>query len=130
MTYFFKKPNKTFRIRAFSLIELMVSVALFSIVMVISVGSLLTMIDANRKAQALKSVMNNLNFALESMVRNARVGTNFNCGQQVVPPTLPNIEKPGNCANGGVVFAFEGQFGIPGDPTDQIVYRINGTQNH
>lgn len=128
MTFFLKKQNRTSHLHAFSLIEIMVSVALFSVVMVISVGSLLIMIDANRKAQALQSVMNNLNFALESMVRNARVGTDFHCvpGVSITPPS--DIETPRDCEEGGALFAFEGQFGTSGDSTDQIVYRVNGTQ--
>lgn len=66
--------------KGFSLIEMMVAVALFSVVMLMGVGALLSLIDANRKAHALNSVMNNLNFAVESMSRNLRVGTNYNCG--------------------------------------------------
>jgi prepilin-type N-terminal cleavage/methylation domain-containing protein len=65
--------------QGFTLIEMMVSVALFAIVMLIGVGALLSLIDANRKAQAINSVMNNLNFAVESISRNLRVGTNYNC---------------------------------------------------
>lgn len=59
---------------------MMVSAALFAIVMLIGVGALLSLVDANRKSQALNSVMNNLNFAVESMSRNLRVGINYNCG--------------------------------------------------
>jgi prepilin-type N-terminal cleavage/methylation domain-containing protein len=72
-----KKPQA---INGFSIVEMLVAVAIFSIVMLIAVGALLTMIDANRKAQALNSVMNNLNLAIESMSREIRVGTNYNCG--------------------------------------------------
>ena len=43
--------------KGFTLIELMVSITIFSIVMLISVGALLSIIDANRKDQSLKSVM-------------------------------------------------------------------------
>lgn len=120
-----KEQHKLSRRRAFSLIELMVAVSIFSVVMLIAVGSLLSMIDANRKAQAIKSVINNLNFAIESMVRNARVGTNFHCENDSF---VNNAESPLDCAAGGILFAFEGQFGSPLDPNDQIVYRINGTQ--
>lgn len=71
---------KVFRKKGFTLIEMLVSTALFSIVMIISVGSLLSLVDANKKAQSLKSVMNNLNFALENISRNMRLGTSFDCG--------------------------------------------------
>ena len=55
--------------RGFTLIELMVSVTIFIIVMVIALGSLLSISEAERKAEQLKTVMNNLNFGLESMAR-------------------------------------------------------------
>lgn len=108
--------------RGFTLIELMVAVAVFSVVMLIAVGSLLTLVDANRKAHAIKSVMNNLNFALESMVRNARVGTSYHCDTDTSPN--PNIATPTDCASGGVLFAFETSNGDSDDPADQQVYRF------
>ncbi len=66
---FKKKKNNN---SGFSLIELMVAVTLFSIVVVISMGAIFTIVDSNKKAQSLKSVMNNLNFAFESMTRSIK----------------------------------------------------------
>ncbi len=65
--------------KGFSLIELMVSVAIFSVVMTISLGALLAMSESDRKAQTLKSVINNLNFALDSMSRSIRTGLAYHC---------------------------------------------------
>lgn len=118
--------------KGFTLIELMVSITIFSIVMLISVGALLSIIDANRKAQSLKSVMNNLNFALENMSRNIRVGTNYHCKPYdgVIPPSVPsNITTTSDCsgADGGVLFAYESSKGDRNNVNDQIVYRLNGT---
>ena len=45
----------------FTLVELMVSVSLFAIVMVISMGSVVSVFDANKKSQSLRTVMDNLN---------------------------------------------------------------------
>lgn len=69
----------------FTLIEIIVATSLFLVVMTISTGALLAIIDANTKAQSLEIVMNNLNFALESMARNIRVGYNYDCGATLVP---------------------------------------------
>ncbi|MDB5224523.1 MAG: hypothetical protein JWO43_145 [Candidatus Adlerbacteria bacterium] len=66
--------------RGFTLIEMMVSVAIFSIVMVVALGALLSMSVAARKAETLKSVVNNLNFSLDSMTRSIRTGYNYQCG--------------------------------------------------
>ena len=72
----FTKPTK---MAGFSLIELMVSLTIFSILMVVSVGTLLTLIDANAKAQALSSATTNLSFALDSITREIRTGHYYNC---------------------------------------------------
>lgn len=108
------------------MIEMLVAVALFTSVMLIGVGALLSLIDANRKAQSLNSVMNNLNFALESMSRNMRVGTTYHCSVNNNVP--PNIDSTKDCKNGGKLVGFEASGGDPNDPNDQFVYRINGTQ--
>lgn len=55
------------------------------IVMLIAVGSLASIIDGNNKAQSLKSAINNLNFALESMGKNIRVGTGYSGGSTCSP---------------------------------------------
>jgi len=64
--------KKQKRKKGFTLIEMLVSIALFSIVITIAMGSIFTIIDANRKSQTLTLVMNNLNFALEIMTRNIK----------------------------------------------------------
>ncbi len=64
----------------FTLIEMLVSVALFTIVLTIAIGAILTIIDANRKSQTLTLVMNNLNFAMESMTRSIKTANPSNTG--------------------------------------------------
>lgn len=59
----------------FTLIELLLSVALFSIVVVITFGAITTTVDINRKSQTLTTVMNDLNFTLESMTRTIKTAT-------------------------------------------------------
>lgn len=64
----------------FTLIEIIVSLAIFTIVAVVAVGAFIKILDANKKAQALQSATNNLNFALESMTREMRVGSLYTIG--------------------------------------------------
>ena len=66
--------NKNLPQKGFTLIEMMVSVSIFAIVVMISMGAIFTVVDSNKKAQSLKSVMNNLNFALETMTRTIKTG--------------------------------------------------------
>ena len=75
--------------KGFTLIEILVSVAIFTTVMVISLGALLSMAESDRKAQTLKSVINNLNFALDAVSRSMRTGVNYHCDVTVSPVTAP-----------------------------------------
>ncbi|MFW0871427.1 MAG: PilW family protein [Patescibacteria group bacterium] len=61
----------------FTLIELIVSISLFTVILTASLGALLMVIDANRQAKAIKLVVNNLNLAMEGMSRELRVGSNY-----------------------------------------------------
>lgn len=66
--------------RGFSLVELMVSLTIFSIIVTASIGALLTIIDANSKSQALYSAMTNLSFMMDSITRNLRTSNTYFCG--------------------------------------------------
>ncbi len=80
--------------RGFTLVEMIVAVGLFAVVMTVSITALISLIDANRKAQALQSVMNNLNIAVDGMVRAIREGSDYRCGG--VNPGNPDCaETPG-----------------------------------
>jgi prepilin-type N-terminal cleavage/methylation domain-containing protein len=108
--------------RGFTLIEMLVSVALFSIVMLIAGATLLSLVYANRKAQALQSVMNNLDISLDNMVRNVRMGSNYRCGSQSQPSGPPY----GDCSSGGTSLYFTPFGSDPTNRTQDIGYFIGG----
>ena len=99
----------------------MVAVSLFTVVMTVSIGALLALIDANRKAQAVQSVMNNLNVALDGMVRNIRMGVTYHCNTR--DQRNKSLLSTGrDCTSGGELLAFEA-FGNSRDNIgDQWVY--------
>jgi len=107
--------------KGFTLIEIMVSVSIFAIVMTISAGSLFSILDANAKSQAQKSVINNLNLALESMSRTIRVGSTYHCSNS------GSITTTADCSGGNTFFAFEPSGGDPESGSDQVIFRLNGT---
>ena len=102
----------------FSLIELLVSVALFTVVMTASIGTLLALINANQKAQSLKAVINNLEFSLDSMSRTIRTGRLYYCTDSV-PGTLPGTDTL-DCPDGarGIV--------LTDDHGNRLAYRLGG----
>jgi prepilin-type N-terminal cleavage/methylation domain-containing protein len=105
--YLKKRNNK-----GFTLVELMVSVSIFAIVLLICSGSILSVLDANRKSQSLRSVMDNLNSTLEGMTRNIRFGYAYHCG------TGGSTASPQDCISGDSTFYMNGA---------QIIYRLNGS---
>jgi prepilin-type N-terminal cleavage/methylation domain-containing protein len=70
---------REFRCQGFTIIEMMVSLGVFSIVITISVGALLMLVATNEQLQAEQSIMSNLSFAVDSMSREIRTGTHYYC---------------------------------------------------
>ena len=125
--------QKTQKKAGFSLIEVIVSMSIFLIAILVIIGALISLTDASRKARAIRVVTDNLSAALDSMSRNTRMGGYYHCGcgNPTTPGDTTFPDTPRDCAmadtlggGGDACFAFEGQFGDPNDPNDQIVYRL------
>lgn len=68
-------------IDGFTLIELMVATSVFIVIMLSAISSLNIANSVNKRSQQLGLVMDNVNFAMESMTRSLRMGTNYICKQ-------------------------------------------------
>ncbi len=90
--------------KGFTLIELMVSTSIFMVVMLIAMGSLLVTSSLAKKSNALNFTMDNLSFAIESMSRSLRMGTNYTCSSTSI--NLTTNPTPSDCPNGGSLIAF------------------------
>ena len=64
----------------FTLIEMLVAVFLFTIVMLVSMTSVLALIDANKKNQSTLSIVNNLTLVVNSIVKSIAVSKGYYCG--------------------------------------------------
>lgn len=86
----------------FTLVEIMVAVSIFSIVAVIAVGALLTANTVNQKAQATKLIMDNLNFAMDSMIFKMRKSGAYYCSAS--GSNIPGYSNNGQaCVNGNTM---------------------------
>lgn len=120
--------------RGFSLIEMIVSLGLFSIVITITVGALLSLIASNDQIRGEQSVMTNLAFALDSMTREIRTGSYYYCGtdpadfatQESFATTTENCDP----IDGGIGISFlEGGSSITGDSSDsRIAYYFDADE--
>lgn len=112
MKKFFRKTTSTSD-KGFTLVELLVSISLFIVIMTLSMGSIVGVFDANRKSRSLKTVLNNLNLAVESMSKEMRFGKNYHCGSG------GTLTVPQNCSSGDTFVSFLSSDNL------QISYRIN-----
>ena len=81
--------------KGFTLVEMMVAIAVFSVVMVTAMSALLNVIDANNKARAIKIAVDNVSFALEGISKDMRMGTDYRCLDDAGNPVT------GTCASTG-----------------------------
>jgi len=65
--------------KGFTLVEIIVSLMIFSIVAVVALAALVKIIDANKKAQTIQDAVTNLSFTLDSMSRELRTGSKLDC---------------------------------------------------
>lgn len=136
----------------FTLIEMIVSLGVFSVVVTIAVGALLVLIAANRQLQEEQGILTNLAFALDSMTRELRTGSHYYCVSantrtgtgQVFDDSAPyydldNLDDTdvNDCYDGrnpaslnfqGVAF-FEGGDSITGASVNRILYYFDQTDN-
>lgn len=79
----------------FTLVEIMVAISIFSIVALITTGALISANRVNQKVQATKLVMDNLNFALDSMLFKMRKsGVEFSGGGDSITLTQQDANPP------------------------------------
>lgn len=64
----------------FTLVEMVISVGIFAMVMVTALAIIMSFINDNKKSQAINAVVTNLNFALDSMVRDIKTGYKYDDG--------------------------------------------------
>lgn len=114
--------------RGFTLFEMIVAIGVFSIIVVISLGSFLTITNAQKKAVSFRAVQDNLNFALEMMSKSIRVGFNYSClDDTTMPSQLSDYTyNISDCSSGGNVFIFQAIDKNGSQITK--AYRINGKQ--
>lgn len=100
----------------FSLIELLLAVAIFAVVMTSALVGLMSVVDVSNRQQAKNEAVNTLNFAVDDMVRRIRTGYNFGCGGS----------SAGNCT-GSQLFSFTAsRVGEAADTNPRVEYSLSG----
>jgi prepilin-type N-terminal cleavage/methylation domain-containing protein len=88
-------PKRPFYKQAgFTLIEMIVSLGVFSVVVTTAVGAILVLVNTNLQLQSEQSVMTNLSFALDTMTREMRTGFKYFCDARPGTNSGPSIFNP------------------------------------
>lgn len=101
----------------FSLIEMLVAVAVFGISATIASSALVAASDAQQKILSLRIVQDNLSYAFDTMGKEVRTGTSYHCGAAIDDFS----DTPQDCVGGGVSFTFRNS----AKPSQKITYRLN-----
>lgn len=110
--------NKKFN-NGFTLIELMVATSLFLVIMISAMSALFMLLGESKNSRALRFAMDNVNFAMDSMTRSIRMGTNYSCGDF----STSNVISASSCHEGNTLFSFVPQ----GDTLSRVGYKLEGS---
>ena len=130
--------NKDNNQSGYTIIETMISISLFVVIVIAGTGALLNANLLHNKSQNMRSIMDNLNFIMEDISRDLRMGYIYKCFRKGIDNTvsLSTISASPvtrSCSNGdGWAIAFESTQPVIGDPssfTDQWVYYIGPCDN-
>lgn len=121
MIFYQKQKNRNQN--GFTLVELMIATSLFTIIMLMGIGSLIVSSDSARASQKLRIAVDNVNFAMESMTRELRTGSYFYCGGNMTPNSYLD------CTNStpAEIITFNPQF-VPGAPS-RVGYYMEKREN-
>ncbi len=106
----------------FSLIEAMIAIALFVTIVMMGVNMLLSASRTHKVTQVMRAAMDSLNFAMEDMSRNVRLGSDVHC---FTNPETHTVDVAQGCSGANASsskLALEGLYGDPSVLTDQIAY--------
>jgi len=104
-------------VRGYSLLELIVSLGLFSMVMLIVTGAYLTLISLDRQARAGNQLAASLSFAMDSMARGIRTGQEYACNANT---SSRNCTTGSSCtAGGGNCFSY-----VDSESGETVIYRL------
>lgn len=106
----------------FSLIELVLAVAIFAVVVTTTLVGLMSVIDVSNRQQAKNEAVNTLNFAVDDMIRRIRTGYNFACAQS---------SGTNDCTlNDSSTFSFTAsEVGPDASTNDRVIYSLDSDNN-
>ena len=113
------------QVKAFSLVEILVVLGLFSSISTLSLGALFNAQAINAKVQETQGILDNITLSYQTISRDIRFGSEFFCDTTVTPGTVPLLRKDcqySSMTGGGTILVFK-----PADAAhenDRVMYYI------
>jgi len=106
--------------KGFTIIETMISVSIFTLIVVFGINVLLNVNLVSNKSKDMREIMDNLSFVMEEMSRNLRTGYDYHCEPIWIGSNPPgDIDIPQDCPSGWYLGFKEARSG-----GDQWVYEF------
>lgn len=121
------KNNTKKSIRGFTLVELLVTMAIFITVITIATGALFSAQAINVRLEQTQIILDEMNVAVEVMVRDIRYGTTFYC-DTTVQSTAPLLRKSCIYPTDGSVLSFRPATQLEGSDNqlnDRVAYYVS-----
>jgi len=109
-------------VRGFTLVELLVTMAIFISVITIATGALFSAQVVNTRLQQTQSILDGVNLATEVIVRDMRYGSSFYC-DTAIPLPMVSVRKSCEYPNGGTVIIFKPTMALA-NTTNQSLDRV------
>ena len=118
------------KVQAFTLVELLVVLGLFSGIATIALGSLANVQTINSHLQQNQSVLDNVNLSTQIVMRDVRFGSEFYCAISLPTLSLPIPRTRNSCIQGGIYNSGNGGSVLIFEPadaatsTDRVAYYL------
>jgi len=108
--------------RGFTLVELLVTLALFTTVIVLATGALYSAQAINTKLQQNQIILDGVSLAMEVMARDIRYGSGFYCAAATTSPITSNLRT--SCGGGNTILVFKpsAPLSISSPDNDRVAY--------
>ncbi len=122
------RRTNSYRGRGFSLVEILVVLGLFSSISTLSLGALFNAKSINSHLQETQSVLDNLNLSVQTITREIRFGSDFNCISTTQPPEYIATVR-NNCVYGadggtpGAVLGFKPSDAV--NDNDRVAFYVD-----
>ena len=89
----------------------MIAMTIFMVIMLVGMGAVLNAVAQHELSKNMRTVMDNMNFIMEDMSRNIRLGTNFHCVLSDTEGSISGVPTPQDCPHGSHQITFLGVSG-------------------